>query len=250
MAIEKVVKQAIQTFSVRQTYAKFQENLNVLMELVNKLTLTDLYLTPELIESLETGDMAGNPITTVDVYMDKNVSISVFILQQWSTLPLHDHPLMHGIFKVLYGTVRMESYTIQDTRHIKHRDIKSGNFCPNDYYYINKNELFYETMGTHAICHPQETITENDTCRLLTPFERNLHEVKASFKGTSAFFDILAPPYFCTTGNVKRECTFFEVMETKDKDRPLLAISAFPPGYWTNDIEYRGPPINETLKNM
>ena len=42
----------------------------------------------------------GAPVTYVQLYEDKDVTIGVFILKRGTKIPLHDHPDMHGILKV------------------------------------------------------------------------------------------------------------------------------------------------------
>ncbi|CAI5744983.1 unnamed protein product [Peronospora destructor] len=46
------------------------------------------------------------------VYEDKMVSIGIFILPPGVSIPLHDHPRMSVITRVLYGSMRVKTYDL------------------------------------------------------------------------------------------------------------------------------------------
>lgn len=246
MSIEKVVKQAIRTFTKPQSKAIFQENLDELMNQVNKIKITDLYLDHDFVQREDSDSALGNPLLYVQIYKDNNISVSVFILKKYSKIPLHDHPLMHGIIKVISGNLKIQSYSLEDTSHIKEKGDENFVCIPNDRYYVDNNMLLYDSMGTRVLRHSPKVLTENDSCALLTPTKYNIHAVE-SHGGPSAFLDILAPPYNTAFGRFTRQCSYFNLLETQTRSKPLLAKSIFPPDYFTIDVDYRGPPIEDSF---
>lgn len=248
MSIEKVAAQALETFAKKQPMSSFQDNLKELMNLASQLTITDVFLTKEFVNQPDP-DSVTNPVGYMEVFKDKYVMINVFVFKQFSKIPLHDHPLMHGVLKVLSGKVKLTSYSLTDPHFVKHRDYNNtDHFSPVNYYYINDFVTMYETLGTPAIAHDPVIVSETDPAALLTPIDRNIHKVEA-VDGPAAFLDILAPPYHTTQAALKRKCTYFHVMENARR-QPLLCVNYFPAAYYTVDIPFTGPNLNETLPNI
>jgi len=123
--IECVLKQALTTFSGLYTSKAFHDNLVKLKQNANELDAQSVGLdfrllrrdTFELNNSLD--KWSGStfihrrqaPVTYIEVFEDKHVSIGVFVLRDGAKIPLHDHPYMYGVLKVIYGKVRIQSYT-------------------------------------------------------------------------------------------------------------------------------------------
>lgn len=185
----RVFRQAKVTFE--QTNAeRFLSNLQNLRALMEQLTLADLNLDPAVV-SRETFQQATKaPCTFIDIFENTYFTMSVFILRENYTMPLHDHPRMHGLLRVVAGTVKVQSYTEIDRRE----ETRDG------------DELRHVLVNVEQ----EKVITaDKGECAMLTPTERNFHEITA-IGGPAAFFDILSPPY-----NVdipvygKRACSFY-----------------------------------------
>lgn len=122
--IECVLKQALTTFSGSYTSKAFHDNLVKLKRSANELDARSVGLDFRLLqydtyELSSLNKLSGStfirrnqaPVTYIEVYEDKNVSIGVFVLRDGAKIPLHDHPYMYGVLKVIYGKVKVQSYT-------------------------------------------------------------------------------------------------------------------------------------------
>lgn len=123
--IEVVLKQALTTFSGSYTSKAFHDNLVKLKRSANELDARSVGLdfrllrwdTYELNNSLD--QLSGTtfkrrhqvPVTYIEVFENEHVSIGVFVLRDGAKIPLHDHPYMYGVLKVIYGKVKIQSYT-------------------------------------------------------------------------------------------------------------------------------------------
>ncbi|KAG7252151.1 hypothetical protein CRUP_003464, partial [Coryphaenoides rupestris] len=47
------------------------------------------------------------PVTYMHIYETDEFSMGVFLLKRGASIPLHDHPGMHGMLKIMYGTARI-----------------------------------------------------------------------------------------------------------------------------------------------
>ena len=90
------------------------------------------------------------------------------------TMPLHDHPGMTGLLKVLWGSVRCRSYA------------------------------WVEGLPGLARATSDCLLSPADTPRRLAPREDNLHRLDAL--EDSAFLDLLAPDYSEAEG---RPCVYY-----------------------------------------
>lgn len=123
--IECVLRQALITFSGANTSKAFHDNLVKLKRNANELDARSVGLDFRLLR-WDTYELNRNfdnlpestsihhhqaPVTYIEVFEDKNVSIGVFVLRDGAKMPLHDHPYMYGVLKVIYGKVKIQSYT-------------------------------------------------------------------------------------------------------------------------------------------
>lgn len=165
----RVVKQALITFE-RENYSSFKSNFNTLKQLVDQLTSNDLNISSDVLGSNSFQQSTSRaPVKYIEIFEHKSFTMSVFIVANKYTMPLHDHP-GHGLLRVLSGTARIQSYTLdhplQNTPHIL--------------------SVIEEA--------PIEFSAKNG-CSVLTPTTRNIHEITATGTCPAAFFDILSPPY-------------------------------------------------------
>ncbi|KAH8338264.1 hypothetical protein KR074_011967 [Drosophila pseudoananassae] len=168
-----VLRQAFKTFD-RANHANFQVNLQHLRQLTDELTHRDLHLREELFRSLATNRA---PCSYMHIFEDERFSMSLFIVRGSSNIPLHDHPMMFGLLRCIWGQLVVQSYSQQ--------------FGPDD-------PMGYDPHPTMVKVNAEEPclVTPDTPCATLTPRKRNFHQVAQTGNGgVAAFFDILSPPY-------------------------------------------------------
>lgn len=123
--MERVLRQALATFSGPYTSKTFHDNLVGLVRSANELDAPSVGLDVRLLWrdahelDLEEPPPPSSaprrrlraPVTYIDVFENEDVSVGVFVLRNGATIPLHDHPYMYGVLKVIRGKVRIQSYT-------------------------------------------------------------------------------------------------------------------------------------------
>jgi cysteamine dioxygenase len=50
-------------------------------------------------------------VTYIGIYEDRDISVGIFIIGRGCRIPLHNHPGMHGVLKVVHGQIDVASYT-------------------------------------------------------------------------------------------------------------------------------------------
>lgn len=198
--LEYFVQYAIKTIrDLRASGPGFKvTDFNGLRSLTNQITLDDISRLRDLLKQRELNRLLEMKRTSIDyfpIHEDDSVSVGVFLLKENAKLPIHDHPGMYGIIKVLLGNIQITSYSFVD-------DVIS---IPSDY------EFMYYTHPIKVIKHPQVKITKEDECCFLTPCDKNFHKVEC-VEGPAAFLDILTPPYADGTSQDPRSCHYFEEM--------------------------------------
>lgn len=228
--IQKVGRLAIQTFRRDQSIPKsaFNAKYEELSALVSDLTSQEVNLSPELVADSGKNFTAGRdgaPVIYMQLYEDLDVNICIFILKRGVRLPLHDHPGMYGLLKVIHGKVGIQSYSVTGNK-ADPQQLESTSIVP-------------------AIKHNVEYITAEDKVCLLSPDSQNLHSISA-IDGPAAFLDILAPPY-----GSERDCHYFQEVEASDIIPELdvsnivyLAKIPSPSDFWCDQADYRGPPFD------
>ncbi|XP_055373195.1 2-aminoethanethiol dioxygenase [Condylostylus longicornis] len=220
----KVVKQAVITFD-RKNSSKLKTNFNVLKELVDQLSISDVGLDSDLVTEESFDKPLKAPCTFVDIFENSRIKMSVFILRGDYKMPLHDHPVMHGILKVLSGKVIVQSYS----KIAKNSDI-------DPLYDIN-------TFQIDVIKENPLIIDSDSKCAVLTPTEKNFHEITA-IENVAAFFDILSPPY---DANIPiygpRPCSFYrkKSLENENDHRCTLEKIPCPRSYYCDESQYKKP---------
>nr|XP_020648838.1 2-aminoethanethiol dioxygenase [Pogona vitticeps] len=84
---------------------RFVENLQRLQQLLNEVRAEDLRLVPRG-PSAVPGPVQP-PVSYMHICETESFSMGVFVLRAGACIPLHDHPGMNGLLKVLYGTLRI-----------------------------------------------------------------------------------------------------------------------------------------------
>ncbi|KAG5184539.1 hypothetical protein JKP88DRAFT_181158 [Tribonema minus] len=152
--------------------------------ILNTATLRDV--------GLQEGDLAGDRIWKgrqqslyIPIAHTSKFDIAVFIIKKGNSLPLHDHPDMTVLSKLLHGKLRLKSFDwIEDSRQSK------GS----------------ATTVHAATCINDREVTAPADAWRLGPHNGNLHDLEAT--ETSAVLDILLPPY----GNGRR-CSYYKMAQ-------------------------------------
>ena len=232
----RVFKQAQITFD-RNNQQILARNLNLLKNLVSELSIIDLGLNPELASKRAFTSPDKAPCTYISIHENpeftmsckkfqikikyiefNNLFILVFILRDSYTMPIHDHPRMNGILKIVSGSVRIQSYT---------------RINPGNSEILVKSEPLQEISATDAVTS------------ILSPEECNYHEITA-IDGPAAFFDILSPPYseydYQNRDEHRRQCHFYS-KSVKDSENQILKLDIIPvPSHYICDsVRYNFP---------
>jgi len=98
-AIEILAKQAMKTFGDRRNvgYKFCQKNFDKLWNLINRITAEDVKFDNNILECI---NRQSAPMCVMDILENKDITIAIFILKHGVTMPMHDHPGMHGLLKV------------------------------------------------------------------------------------------------------------------------------------------------------
>lgn len=143
--------------------------------------------------------------------------MSVFIIHKGYTMPLHDHPGMFGLLKVVSGTLEIRSYS------------RVPNSCE------------------EIVVQPEDpkTLNEASAASFLDEKVCNFHEISA-VDGPAAFFDVLSPPYSDLNDDSpeSRHCHFYRKLlidDSHDKAKLKLELIDCPSHYYCESIKYRKP---------
>ncbi|XP_074103795.1 2-aminoethanethiol dioxygenase [Cotesia typhae] len=226
--IELLWKQALKTFTGCESagYKMCINNFDKLHSMINDIKAEDVGVDKRVLDHVE-NDVA--PMCCIDIFENNDITIAIFLLKHGETLPLHNHPGMHGLLKVICGTVNINSFTpFQPTENLP-----------------NSTEV-------DALKHPSKIVEINDPACVLLPHDQNLHEITC-VKGPAAFLDVLSPPY---EGVSNRMCTFFKQIptsaspsspssESKDNSpiKVKLIVTDQPPCFYSTSLRYLGPPL-------
>ncbi|XP_034041107.1 2-aminoethanethiol (cysteamine) dioxygenase b [Thalassophryne amazonica] len=211
--VQRVARQALLTFRNpprvgQEASRSFLENHSELKNLVGQIRAADLRLVPRCAEDAP----GAPPVTYMHICETERFSMGVFLLRSGACIPLHDHPGMFGILKVLYGTARISCFD---------PPAAAGRRCA-----LRSTGEFTDSSGPCA----------------LTPERDNLHQIEA-VGGPTAFMDILAPPYDPDNG---RDCHYYKVLPGGTGADPtevrLMEISQ-PAEFWCGGEPYPGPEV-------
>lgn len=153
------------------------------------------------------------------VYENEAFSIGIFILPPSVSIPLHDHPGMSVISRILYGSVYIKSYDLV------------------------KGAVVSGTTRLARLCVDQ-VVTAPHTMELL-PTCGNIHELVGGGDFGCAFLDIITPPYDANGG---RDCTYFRVLDSpvsqNNESEKLVALETFDPlDFVVVSEPYHGPQL-------
>mmetsp|Transcript_38183 Transcript_38183/g.91404 ORF Transcript_38183/g.91404 Transcript_38183/m.91404 type:complete len:310 (-) Transcript_38183:125-1054(-) len=174
-------------------------------------------------------------------------SVGIFVFPPGSKIPLHDHPDMVVVSRVLYGDFRVESYDLidapkkerstQDTAvaqptpthppsifRASFQKLKSFmSFFSEVADEVNDRSLYARPNAQPLGVDGDNLSAPNVTC--LYPHEGNFHSFVAGPDG-AAVLDILLPPY----EDGERDCTFYETrrLETDFSEHDVFRLVPIP----------------------
>lgn len=163
------------------------------------------------------------PCSHIEVYRNEHISANIFTLRANREIPIHDHPGMYGIMKVIKGKVRVISYTYltagQKTQLNEEWEKRGGGKRIGKLFKTSLNR-FEDQYVVPVIQQGERILTVDDPPAILTPNENNVHRVQA-VDDVGAFFDILTPPYYPSIPS--RDCHYYDMLEPKEDLRVTVA---------------------------
>ncbi|XP_077481813.1 2-aminoethanethiol dioxygenase-like [Stigmatopora argus] len=205
--IQKIAKQAFMTFKGLKCLESgdskvFAEKQAKLISLVSALRTNDLKIAPRKNKpTSRTSDLETPPVTYMHICETDVFSMGIFLLRTGASIPLHDHPDMNGMLKVLYGKVNVSCFD----------KLESGqNVTAALPHFETPLDPFQHASLRCSLLRSVTEYSENSGPCLLTPLRDNLHQIDA-VDGPAAFLDILAPPYDPDDG---RDCHYYKVLKT------------------------------------
>ncbi|CAG5132903.1 unnamed protein product [Candidula unifasciata] len=233
--ILKLAQLSTKIFGVLSPEKITKDHLSPLIRAMNNISSEDVYFDPKEIEERDAelqklGEVA--PVTYMHIHQDHNFTMAVFVVKAGSVLPLHDHPKMHGLLKVLYGKVRISSYTEVDQKPLP-ENIARLQVSQSQ---KRSNSCIIKTVYRHN----DIVLSETDECCVLSPSVGNFHEIQPETK-FAAFLDVLAPPY---EGDCDSGCHYYKDLnpgKTSIGGTTWLKEIPQPSFYWCDTIKYKGP---------
>lgn len=230
--IQKIASHANQTFnnipsSGNNVDSKvFVEQQTELVSLLSQITAEDLNIAPP--KKLSASSPSA-PVTYMHICETDAFSMGAFLLKPGASIPLHDHPGMNGMLKVLYGKVDIRCYDKLDEAAGAEAE----------------HERQAEAVSRAVLRSSGQFTAQSGPC-VLSPARDNLHEIDA-VDGPAAFLDILAPPYGPDDG---RDCHYYKVLQTagrkeqSEEDEVWLLEIPQPDDFWCGGEPYPGPQVS------
>ena len=217
--IQQLIQQARTTFTRSELGGKHSEEFDKLRKIMSSLKHEDLNIDLSILE--RSWDylpyVSDAPAAFMDVFENSELSVTVFMLKARKRMPLHNHPGMTGLMKVLSGSMLITSYNAID----------------------EAKPPYVAQQCNKVLASPS-----SDLC-ILKPNEGNIHEIEAQDKPV-IFLDILSPPYDPEKG---RNCTYYTKEPYQSKDKPvgtqpvLLTPCKHPSWFSCVPQQYTGPVV-------
>lgn len=152
-------------------------------------------------------------ITYLHIYEDAAVSMGIFCLPEGARIPLHNHPGMTVLSRVLYGHMHVKAYDWQQP------DPGSPQSAIHDSIQVPSSQPRLAKLATDQV------FTPTDMPAVLFPASGgNIHQFTALT--SCAVLDVLAPPYAPRRG---RDCTYYREEKHDTDPRLTLLVPQEPP---------------------
>ncbi|XP_043718170.1 plant cysteine oxidase 3 [Telopea speciosissima] len=177
----------------------------------------------------------AQPIIFLKINENDCFAMDIFCLPTLSGIPLHDHPGMTVLSKVLYGSMHVKAYDWVEPAYIQ--NIRGPGYPPVRLAKLTVDKVLTASCGT-SVLYPKSG--------------GNIHCFTAV--STCAVFDILTPPYREAAG---RMCTYYrdypyssfpiangaDIIDGKEEDYAWLEEIDTPDDLYMREGEYKGPAI-------
>lgn len=234
--IVSIYRQALLTF--KDISKDFNVNLNKLKSMMDSLKAEDLRYDTTLSDPATWRPRKKAPCTYVEVFQNDVVNMSIFVLRPGFKMPLHDHPQMYGLLKVISGAINIRSFTEYPlTEAMNNPDcvIRAKQEAARRAQGIYKDKRLFAEVSQSTVCR-----ANSETC-ILTPTTSNYHEIEA-LSMPAAFFDVLAPPYDTLIEGVgPRQCTYYYIAHELRNNMVQLHQMEAPDYFYCDELPYLGP---------
>mmetsp|Transcript_15379 Transcript_15379/g.17410 ORF Transcript_15379/g.17410 Transcript_15379/m.17410 type:complete len:234 (+) Transcript_15379:341-1042(+) len=177
-----VCQQSLKTLQLQGCNRSLRQDLEPVFKLASEITLED-------IGSREKFKPKNSLVSYYPIVSEREYEMGVFVVPPGGKIPLHDHPDMCVISKVLSGEMRMISM---------------------DWDRENEKEPLRQIDGTKRAVVKENRVLVPGEMDILLPDHHNLHEIRACDKTGAVFLDILTPKYSSDEG---RECQHYEIQD-------------------------------------
>ncbi|KAJ8715631.1 hypothetical protein PYW07_010113 [Mythimna separata] len=235
--IVSIYRHSLHTFDDRQK-AELMANLGKLKSMMDGLRSEDLGYDNNLKDVSFWRQPNKAPCTYIEVFQNSQINMSIFVLKPGFKMPLHDHPHMHGLLKVISGAVKIRTFSEYPvTQHVD----------PVEFQVHARREAARLAQGNHRRRKLFAEITSNKVCSensstcILTPTISNYHEIEA-LEMPAAFFDILSPPYDTLIEGIgPRRCRYYHVTNEVSANLVELQETEVPKCFYCDQAPYLGP---------
>ncbi|XP_022827635.1 2-aminoethanethiol dioxygenase [Spodoptera litura] len=235
--IVSIYRHALHTFDDRYKN-DLLINLDKLKSMMDILKSEDLGYDDNLKDKALWRQPDKAPCTYIEVFQNDQINMSIFVLKPGFKMPLHDHPHMHGLLKVISGAVKIRSFSEYPLKQ---------NVNPLEFQSIARKEAARLASGHHkrrklyAEVTCEKVCSENTSTCMLTPTMSNYHELEA-LDMPAAFFDILSPPYDTLIEGIgPRRCRYYYVSNEISTNVVELHETEVPKCFYCDQAPYLGP---------
>jgi len=191
------------------------EELDALSSAMLHLSAKELGLSPP--PPMPTGGAIGYQ----GVHSDRRFSMGIFILPAGTCIPLHDHPDMSVLSKLLFGSLRVTWFDMPAAEQRKQPILGFGRRRPR-----------------RIACDPPQmrVVDASSGTLMLDAVRGNVHQFEAI--EDTAVFDVLLPPYNDFEG---RSCHYYKQVGMGSNGETILEEIDWPPSLSIRSMRYDGP---------
>ncbi|MEW5310685.1 MAG: hypothetical protein WDW38_002457 [Sanguina aurantia] len=149
----------------------------------------------------------ASSLTYLPVYEDMHMTMGIFCFPAGAIIPLHNHPGMTVLSRLLFGTLEVTGYDLVEP--VPQSRQQSGNPFASMFKKPSLPQFVARQVVGVRVVAPAAPL-------VLFPNEAgNVHEFKAHT--ACAVLDLLCPPYNPSGG---RDCTYYEVLRSRQQLAP------------------------------